>query len=179
MTQQKIISAYHGEFTQQVINMLLKHAKMDLGSREIDRRTLKRTYNILVEVLENIQKHAARMKEQNAQTGADSVDGIVVLGHAEQKYYVTVGNLVNTDEIEGLKMKIDQVNNLDHDGLKAKYKEIITNGSISERGGAGLGIIDIAMKSKNKLDYNFAPHDDRQSFFALQVVVDDFTETEK
>ena len=39
--------------------------------------------------------------------------------------------------------------------LKAHYSTIIKNGKISERGGAGLGMTDIALKARSKLNYTF------------------------
>jgi hypothetical protein len=42
-------------------------------------------------------------------------------------------------------------------------------GKFSEIGGAGIGLIDMARKSGNKLDYEFKPIDNRISFFSLVV----------
>ena len=43
------------------------------------------------------------------------------------------------------------------------------NGKLSEKGGGGLGLIDIAKKSRNKLQYSFKEIDDDYSFFTLTV----------
>lgn len=168
MTKQKIISAYHGVFSQQVINMLLKQAKWDMNNRNMDRRIQKKTYNILVECLENILKHASNQEEGSL---IGESDGIVVFGSNVDKYYITVGNLIYTTEVPKLKAKLDAVNALDKDGLKQYYKDKLINAQISERGGAGVGLIDIAMKSGSQLDYHFQDHTDKISFFALQVNV--------
>lgn len=169
MTEQKIISAYHGEFNQNVINMLLKQAKWDLNNRKVEIKTLKKTYGILVECLENILKHTSIMSRKNGSTKAS--EGIVLFGQVDDDYVVTVGNLVANDEVDKLKEKIGFVNSLDRNGLKEQYDNILRNGSISEKGGAGLGIIDIALKSGKKLGCVFRPYDDNFSFFALQISV--------
>jgi len=51
------------------------------------------------------------------------------------------------------------------------YKQVLTNGQVSDKGGGGLGIIDIAKKSGEKLDYGFMPVDDFNSFFSLNVSI--------
>jgi hypothetical protein len=43
--------------------------------------------------------------------------------------------------------------------------------TISEVGGAGLGFIDMARKSENKLSYSFDKINDRISFFTLMTMV--------
>lgn len=168
MMSQKIISAYHGEFTQQVVNMLLKQAKWDLESRNVDRITVKKSYSILVECLENILKHTKLMKEA-AGTLRGQIDGIVILGYSNDYYYINVGNLVDKNSVPGLEDKLNRINSLDKEGLKSLHSEILTTGSISEKGGAGLGLIEIAMKSGNKIDYSFSNYNDELLFFAMQV----------
>jgi hypothetical protein len=78
---------------------------------------------------------------------------------------------VRNESIEYISAKIDQVNALDKEGLKELYKEVIKKGEISEKGGAGLGFIDMARKSGQKLEYSFEPINDEFSFFSLQITV--------
>lgn len=169
MMAQKIISAYHGEFTQQVINMLLKQAKWDLEYRKVDKITIKKSYSILVECLENILKHTTQMKQSGSDISKAQIDGIVILGYDEGDFYIMVGNLVDTNSVETLKNRIIRVNSLDKEGLKSLHTEVLVNGSISEKGGAGLGLIEIAMKSRNNIDFEFSQYDEELSFFAMQI----------
>jgi hypothetical protein len=62
---------------------------------------------------------------------------------------------------------------LDKDDLNALYKKQIREGSLSEKGGAGLGLIDIARKTGRQLDYQFLPLEDSDNyFFLLKVRID-------
>ena len=169
MSDQKIISAYHGEFSQHVINMLLKQAKWDMHNQGVEMATLKKTYGVLVECLENVLKHTTIMNRKNVSSGTS--EGIVLFSHNANEYIVTVGNLVKKDQIDPLREKIDYVNSLDRNGLVEQFKNILRNGSISEKGGAGLGIIDIALRSGNKLRRIFKPYDKEYSFFVLQITI--------
>jgi hypothetical protein len=44
-------------------------------------------------------------------------------------------------------------------------------GVLSSKGGAGLGLIDIARKTGNKLVYHFLPISDTLSFFLLTSII--------
>ena len=57
-------------------------------------------------------------------------------------------------------------------GLKQMYKKQINEGKISSRGGAGLGLIDIARKSGQKLKYQFLDLNNNYYFFILEIEVD-------
>jgi len=61
---------------------------------------------------------------------------------------------------------------MDKDELKLYYQEVLNNGNVSDKGTAGLGMIDIARKSGNKLEYQFLPVNDTSSFFCLNIKID-------
>ena len=130
--------------------------------------TIKKSYSVLVECLENILKHTSMLKERDGKK-TKNVDGIVILGHDEDNYFIMIGNLVENESVSSLEERIKKVNSLDRDGLKLLHTEVLTNGTISERGGAGLGLIEIAMKSRNKIDFEFSKYNTELSFFAMRV----------
>ena len=48
----------------------------------------------------------------------------------------------------------------------------LRDGELSNKGGAGLGLIDIARKTSKKIKYEFIPINARYSYFLLKVVID-------
>jgi len=66
-----------------------------------------------------------------------------------------------------------RINRSTHEEIKELYKFILNHQRISEKGGGGLGLVDIARKTGNKLEYTFRPYDDRYSFFYLDLMVDE------
>lgn len=164
MKSDKIICAYHGNFNYDVVNGLLKTAKINLSHPENDRTSAKKTYNVLVECLENIHKHSEH-GEQNTN------EAIFILTQPADGFSITVGNLIPKNEKEALQKNIEELNTMSRDELKAHYREIIKNGQISERGGAGLGMTDIALKSRSKLNYTFNNYSETELFFSLSVHV--------
>jgi hypothetical protein len=51
------------------------------------------------------------------------------------------------------------------------YKFILNHQKLSAKGGGGLGLVDIARKTGNKLKYNFEAVSDDYFFFSLDVIV--------
>jgi len=72
-----------------------------------------------------------------------------------------------------LKMKtmLENINQLDPVGLKQLYKQQMREGRLSDKGGAGLGFIDIARKTGEKLIFSFLEIDDINSFFVLTSTI--------
>jgi hypothetical protein len=51
------------------------------------------------------------------------------------------------------------------------YREVLSNGEFSHKGGAGLGIIDISIKSGSQLHYSFSQVNDNSSFYVFEVCI--------
>jgi len=89
----------------------------------------------------------------------------------DTEYNVTTGNVINNDKIPKLREILENINSLDQDGLKTLYKQQMREGRLSDRGGAGLGFIDIARKTGQKLIYSFLTINEKRSFFVLTSTI--------
>jgi hypothetical protein len=167
MMAQNLIIVYQGEFTQETTKSILAMAERNLDSTGEDSGTKRKVFNVMVEALQNIVKHSS---EANAQAGSlISQSAIFMIGKQNDRFSVMTGNPIKKSLTEELKRKLDDLNKLDKDGLKEMYKEIIKNTQISEKGGAGLGFVDMARKSGEKLEFDFPEMDGDYNFFCLKV----------
>ena len=121
----------------------------------------------MVECLQNISKHA----DNNINSYSKDGRGIFMVHKGDEDYKITTGNLIVNNKVDDLKESLDLINSMDKDGLKALYKKQIKEGSLSEKKGAGLGFIDIARKTGNKLIYTFKKIDNESSFFILTSTI--------
>jgi len=166
MMANKVILIYEGDFTQETTKSILTMAERNLESSGEESTIKKRIFNVMVEALQNIVKHSDESKEG---TEANHHAAIFLIGHEKSQYSIMSGNPVKNENIPALKNALERINSLDKDGLKDLYKEIIKNTTISEKGGAGLGFVDMARKSGEKLEWTFIPMEDQMSFFCLKV----------
>jgi hypothetical protein len=167
MTSENIVYVFHGDFNYGVINTLLSDIKKELHKSASDMRTAKKTYKVLVECLENVHKHAVR-KDNVAQ---ENNEGIFILKKNGDAYVVAIGNSILIEDVKVLKEHLDEINDLDPEGLKKKYRETLLTTEVSQKGGAGMGMIDIALKSGSILDYSFSEYTESKQFFSLKVLV--------
>jgi hypothetical protein len=103
--------------------------------------------------------------------------GLFMLGKKNDAYHIITSNLVDAKQEVVLKNTIDSLNAATPLELKEMYKKQLREGKISGKGGAGLGLIDIARKTQNPLDYMFFPADVDKKYFLLKVKVDSETES--
>jgi len=171
MREQSIILIYEGEFTQEITKSVLAMAERNMDSMGEESSVKRKVFNVMVECLQNIVKHSEDPDSAKKETNT----AIFLLGKQDDAYVVSSGNPINNETKKIVQERLDKINSLDKEGLKEMYKEIIKNGSgLTEKGGAGLGFVDIARKSGQKLEYSFEKLDDSSSFFCLRTVVPRF-----
>ncbi|MBS1488182.1 MAG: SiaB family protein kinase [Bacteroidetes bacterium] len=167
MMTQKVILVYEGDFTQETTKSILSMAERNLDSSGEDSGIKRKVFNVMVEALQNIVKHSS---EQGMRAGSLlSKSAIFLISKDDKQYCVMTGNPIAKDKVAQLTKDLNDLNSKDKEGLKEMYKEIIKNTQISEKGGAGLGFVDMARKSGEKLEFLFANMDAEHDFFCLKV----------
>lgn len=164
----ELLMNFHGEVNEERIGSILGEVEQKLENTEEDFKKQRKVYNILVEGLQNLYHHTDAMSNGN---DTESRTATFVLGRKESEYSILTANFIETENIAPLRAKLDKINSLDKDGLREYYKEVLDNGQYSVHGGGGLGMIDIARKSGNKLEYNFSDVNDHFGLYILKIKV--------
>jgi hypothetical protein len=167
MMSQNLILVYQGDFTQESTKSILAMAERHLDSSGEESSIKRKVFNVMVEALQNIVKHSDELIDGQIRSHA----AIFLIGKEKNRYSIMSGNPIRKGNIDRLNKALEHINGLDKEGLKDLYKEIIKNTTISEKGGAGLGFVDMARKSGEKLEYSFPELNAEYNFFCLKVNV--------
>ncbi|HNY14926.1 MAG TPA: SiaB family protein kinase [Bacteroidales bacterium] len=167
-----VILFYKGNVDSDVINHVLDTVEDKMVEVNEQSKLRKKVYNVLVESLQNLYHHVDRVPEDFEDQTAEKY-GMLVVQKVDNGYKIITGNFVHAENIEKLEEKIKRINRSSQDEIKELYKFILNHQRISAKGGGGLGLVDIARKTGNKLDYSFKPYNDKYSFFYLNILVDE------
>jgi len=159
---------YKGEITHQVTKAFTSLTETNMMVDEEPNSVQKKVFHVIVEFLQNISKHADHLAEEGEK---EEGSGVFLLCRNDNNYVITTGNVLQKSKESIIGSILDRINTLDKDGLKELYKQQIKEGKLSEKGGAGLGFIDIAKKTGNPLNYKFIPINDDFSFFMISSTI--------
>ena len=168
MTEQNIITAFLGDFDHSTTTALLENFKKKMAFLETTTSINKRVYNIMVESLENIGRHNVSKLIDN-EVPSDSA--IFLFAKQHEIFYITTGNYIKTARIDALQKQIDTINSFSKTGLKKYYKQVLSESKPDDSIGAGLGLIDIAIKTGAPLKYRFLKKSEQYSFFILEITI--------
>ena len=153
---------YRGHLTQSITDGILALTETNLTKANEPVKVKKRVYTILVEGLQNITRHQEGPHDHKSFFGVEQTG---------EYYYITMSNIILNQNIDRLSNQLDQINSLKQEELKKFYKQALMENELSAKGGAGLGLIEMARKSGNNLQYNFRKIDEQHSYFYLRTYI--------
>jgi len=167
--ENKICLSYLGLFNDDITTRLIAISEYYLENKS-DLGKLKNKVSLLIaECFQNIIRHGESKTPQL--TPVTENPDFFQINILEDRVVLTSCNLIDNQHVDGLNQKMMLVNSLSSEELKQLYQEVLTNGTFSDKGGAGLGLIDMARKSGLPLKYAFQESSNNQSRFFLALDV--------
>lgn len=158
---------YQGDFSDGITEKIIALSEYSIdNSHEMIEMRNKVSF-VIVECFQNIVRHG-----NDTQINANrtvTFPGLFSTRNVQDSIYITSANLIENTQVPALKAKLEKLNNLDKEQIKALYIDILTSGELSDKGGAGLGLVEMARKSENPLEFNFENENDKLSLFYLML----------
>ena len=172
------LTSYRGDISSDVINNVLDSVERKTEEHDDPSKIRKKVYNVLVESLQYLYHHVDIVPDDFEDQNSERF-GIIVIYRQNEAYSIVAGNFITNDKISSLENKIEKINNSSPEEIKNLYKFILHHQKISEKGGGGLGLVDIARKTGNRLDYKFTDYNSEFSFFQLRIKIDSAKKEDK
>ncbi len=162
---------YKGQFSDTITDKILSLIEVNISNNMVELASLKKKVPFLmVECFQNIVRHAAVLKDEM---------GFFMIRNVGSSYFIASGNGLMNLNIPLLKTRLEKINSLNKEELKEYYLEILNNEEMSKEGGSGLGLIEMARKSGQKIDFAFYPLNDTFSLFYIQLKIKSNEEQEQ
>lgn len=160
----ELILANCGNLSEENVDAILFYIEDKLEKDGEPKNLIKKIFTIVVESLQNIRIH-----------GTNDKDGIkasfIVIGKEPSSYQIWVGNLAENNVVKEIKTSLSKIKDLKLNAIRKIYLNSLAFGKLTEKGGAGLGLITIALKSDNNMKFGFEKINDNLTLFNLNVKV--------
>ena len=167
MRESNLIFSYCGLLNHELMASILQISDSKLRAIKANNRRKKNIINILIECLQNVIFHAG----DNAGDKVTNNVCLVALGEQNGEYTIMAGNHLTESNAKALEAKLKSIINLDSETVHQLYLEQLSKGELSDKGGAGLGILRMMRESNKLMNYSFNKTDDNLLFFSLQIKV--------
>lgn len=157
------IIVYKGKIDQVIIKAIAGSIHQKLEDSGAHLKIKKLMFHVIIELLQNVCKYSD-----------DKVKGkgAVLIKETTDKFLINVSNEISNDKVAHLIFILDLINNQLLSGyLNGLFQAKIVHGKFHKQGGVGLGLIDIARKTKQKLEYIIRSVNNTSSVFYINVSV--------
>jgi len=164
---QKELLFFSGKITSNVVTEYIDKIESISQKMTLSRSLEKRLIHVAIESIQNLYHHSC----------SDTSDqklknfGVFLLSIKDNALFLTTGNYLNQENVLFLKNRLEQLNALEPEEIKKIYKIILNGTQLSNKGGGGLGMIDMMKKTKQKLSFHFYPVNDEYSFYEFSVKI--------
>jgi hypothetical protein len=158
---------FKGRLTFEMIGILLNELKTKKRNYPINPVLYKKLLTLMIELLENILKYADHFEDFTEKNPEFQPE--FELSFNKDHFTLVTRNPVRQKAMDIIAQKIEKLNKSNEDELKKFYRETITNGIFTEKGGAGLGLIEMAKITGQPLLCNFNPIGNGYSVFELTL----------
>jgi hypothetical protein len=157
---------YAGSFEDAVTTKAIKLSEHNLSKSEDLTSLKKKSSFLMAECFQNVVRHNEGEKISKYHPAQQ---GFFLTRSRDHMYYIASANVIQNEFIPSLKENLNHINELDKDELKKLYMDVLRNKGLSEKGGAGLGLIEMARKSNHPLTFDFKKVGDEDSLFYLLI----------
>jgi hypothetical protein len=160
---------YKGPVQYDTIGFLIGELKEKMFEAQIKQAVYKKVLMVMIESLENVFKYHEHFDHDKVIL--KNFPPTIQITRSRKYFKITSSNLIQRKDVDNFRKRLESIVILDKNGIKDIYKQTITNGQFSEKGGAGLGIIEIAKISDEKIDFSFRPINDDFELYTLQLII--------
>ncbi|MBN2892275.1 MAG: SiaB family protein kinase [Bacteroidales bacterium] len=162
MFENFVVASYVGPIDSDILTLLGENIELTLWESETQRR---RFFKIFIELAHNIALYS---EERCIISGKEYGEGTFIINDYGDYFLFSAGNVVSDVAKKDLWERCEEINNLDRIELRALKR--IKRKKGNQKGGGNIGLIQVALLSKNPIEVKFFPTEEsNKSFYLVSV----------
>lgn len=164
MSDEGVVFSFSGMISQSLTEFMIETATKQFEAKGHNKTFVKSLFLISIEMLQNVMSYSKQKLIKNGDKFTSP--GILIVGFDDekQKYYVNTSNEIDEKDKIRVSDKIDKINALDETEQRKLLREKLKTAEDTHERGAGVGFIEMAKRSSEKLEYDFETLDDKLYF---------------
>jgi hypothetical protein len=155
---------YTGDLNYGFANAISGRLERLLNLHILNKQAHKRFFSVFVEAIQNIRIHGCVDADDRVHAGINVFT-------TQNTLNADLLSIVTRAQAKLLAVRYNDANAMPRDLLKSRYLDIMQNGDLSGKGGAGLGIITIVLRSQNPSPFWIYDLDEVYQIFKSRITV--------
>jgi hypothetical protein len=171
MSQRGIIFSFTGYISEGILKALGDALRQKIRLEATDTRTVNRVFSVFVEQVQNIIRYSAERIEHQDEPPVELSSGMITVGSDNGRFFVICGNVIRREDAGVLAARLQELAGMDSTELRRFYKEKLREPPDEGSKGGSIGLIEIARRASEPIQFDFQHLSDAQSYFVLKAYI--------
>ncbi len=171
LDQRGIIFSFSGYMSEGILYSLGDALRQKMALEDTNVGTVKKVFSVFVEQAQNIIRYSAEKLSGDGSKSIELSSGMVTIGTENDHFFIVCANVVLASDEPRLRERLERLRSMDRDAIKAYYKEQLREAPEEQSKGATIGLIEIARRASEPIEFDFDPIDDEKFFFCMKVSI--------
>ena len=161
-----IFLSYGGYLSQTLITGMTEALEKEAEYNDINMSASNNLFTIFIELSQNMMNYSKTLKGNEEK----SQGLILVSKDNDYNYHMHSQNIISTADKEKIEPKLIEIQSLDKDGIKKRYRELRKSGQNTHGKGGGIGFYEIAKKC-DSIEYDFNKIQEDRYYFHMKTTI--------
>ncbi len=161
-----IFLSYGGYLSQTLISGMTEALEKEAEANGINMTASNNIFTIFIELSQNMMNYSKTMHKDDKSPRAQGL--ILVSKDEDFNYHIHSQNIVSTEDKEKIEPKLLEIQALDKDEIKKRYRELRKSGQNTHGKGGGIGFYEIAKKC-DSIEYDFTQISEDRYYFHVKT----------
>jgi len=163
-----IFLSYGGFLSQALISGMTEALEKEAEYNEISMSAASNIFTVFIELGQNMMNYS---KSSQVDDKSLKPQGLILVSKNDNgNYHIHSQNIISLEDKEKIEPKLLEIQSLDRDGIKKRYRELRKSGQHSHGKGGGIGFYEIA-KRCDSIEYEFKPINENKLYFHLKATI--------
>jgi hypothetical protein len=166
-----IIFSFTGYVSEGILFALGEALKQKMVLDEADINVTRKVFSIFVEQVQNVIRYSADRVAGEIGKRIELSSGMIAVGREDAHFFVVCGNVMHREDAGMLRERLQLLATMDKDALKSYYREKLKEPPEEQSKGASIGLIEIARRASEPIEFDFMEIDDDHAYFCLKAYI--------
>jgi hypothetical protein len=164
-----VFISYGGFITQSLISSMTDALEKEVEANDINMGVSSNIFTVFIELSQNMMNYSKSIKPFCREI---LPGGLIIVSKDTNTnfYFVDSQNIISKDDMEKIEPKLIEIQSLDRDGIKKRYRELRRSGKDSHEKGGGIGFYEIAKRCSH-INYEFKPINEDKFYFHFKASI--------
>ena len=163
-----VFLSYGGFLSQTLISGMTEALEKEAEYNDISMNASNNIFTVFIELSQNMMNYS---KTAQVDDLGFKPQGLILVSKTDNgNYHIHSQNIVSLQDKEKIEPKLLEIQALDRDGIKKRYRELRKSGQNKHGKGGGIGFYEIA-KRCDSIEYEFKPINESKFYFHLKTTI--------